>query len=59
MSKENHMACEDRIEVDQELGEMSVEALQALKNIIEMCHDCGGCEAMLAAVKKELENRKK
>ena len=53
--------CEDKIEVDDMICEMSVERLLFLKGLILMCHDCDGCEGMIKEIDKELKikNQKK
>ena len=58
MAKEKFIACEDRIQVDDMICEMSLERLQLLKDLIQMCHDCGGCNGMLEEINGELEIRK-
>lgn len=58
MEKNNFVPCPDRIEVDDAFEEMSIEQLQTLKSVIEMCKGCPGCNSMLSDIEKELSSRK-
>lgn len=58
MSKEKFIVCEDRIQVDDMLCEMTLDGLVSLKNVIETCKGCPGCNAMIADIQKEISIRK-
>jgi hypothetical protein len=58
MEESNVGRCEDKIEMDEELSEMSSQQLLTLRSIVLMCKDCGGCAGILKDIQHELDIRK-
>jgi len=57
MEKLKFVSCEDRIEIDDALSEISLEALISLKSIALSCRDCAGCNGIVEEIEKEIERR--